>query len=391
MKNSTSLPKLLPVLFGFFIMGFVDVVGIATNYVKKDFQLTDTIANLLPMMVFLWFLVFSVPTGLLMNKIGRRKTVILSGIITFLGLLLPFLSYHYSLILLSFALLGIGNTILQVSLNPLLTNVVSGDKLTSSLTLGQFIKAGASFLGPVIAAWAASNLASWKYIFPVFAITTLVSSLWLLLIPINEVPSSEKTSSFKECFGLLKDKTIFIFFLGILFVVGVDVSLNTTIPKLLIERFNLPLETAGYGTSLYFAARTLGTFIGAILLAKISERNYFITSMIVATIALITMLIAKDIWFVRILIFIIGFSIASVFSIIFSAALKHKPDYYNEISGLMVMGISGGAFITFVVGVVSDISGGQVGGLAVLLVTFAYLFFSAISIKEKVSTDKLQR
>ena len=151
MKKETSLSKLFPVLFGFFIMGFVDVVGIATNYVKMDFNLNDTVTNLLPMMVFLWFAVFSVPTGLLMNSIGRKKTVVLSMVITFVAMLIPLIAYQFTVIMIAFALLGIGNTILQVSLNPLLQNVVRGDRLTSSLTWGQFIKAIASFLGPVIA------------------------------------------------------------------------------------------------------------------------------------------------------------------------------------------------------------------------------------------------
>ncbi|HEY4787263.1 MAG TPA: MFS transporter, partial [Bacteroidales bacterium] len=193
MKDKFSLTKVLPVLFGFFIMGFVDVVGIATNYVKKDFALSDTLSNLLPMMVFLWFLVFSVPTGLLMNKIGRRKTVILSGIVTSFAMIIPLVSYQFPVILIAFALLGIGNTILQVSLNPLLTNVVSKEKLTSSLTLGQFIKAIASFLGPIIAAAASGYLGNWKYIFPIFAVVTVISTIWLLSISIEEDPAEGKT------------------------------------------------------------------------------------------------------------------------------------------------------------------------------------------------------
>ena len=149
MKENSPVIKVLPVLFGFFVMGFVDLVGIATNYVKQDFMLSDTLANLLPMTLFLWFAVLSVPTGIMMNKLGRKNTVILSMVITFLAMLIPLISYSFPMMLVAFGLLGIGNTIIQVSLNPLLTNVVRGDRLTSSLTLGQFIKAIASFLGPI--------------------------------------------------------------------------------------------------------------------------------------------------------------------------------------------------------------------------------------------------
>ncbi|MBN2613250.1 MAG: MFS transporter [Bacteroidales bacterium] len=380
-NKNLQLAYFLPVLFAFFIMGFVDVVGIATNYVKKDFELNDTVANLLPMMVFLWFFVFSVPTGMYMKRIGRRKTVILSGIITFVALLLPLLKYNFSMVLVAFALLGIGNTILQVSLNPLLTNVVNKEKLTSSITLGQFIKAIASFLGPVVAAWAAGSLGNWKFIFPMFAATTLVSTLWLLLTNIKEESPAGESSSFIDSLSLLGDKTILIFFLGILFVVGVDVGLNTTIPKFLQERCGMPLEKAGFGTSLYFAARTAGTFLGAIILARMPGRKFFIINIIVAIAAMVLLMTMNDLWGIRTLIVIIGFTVANVFSIIFSAAIQHKPIHTNEISGLMVMGVSGGALITFLVGIMSDVLKGQAGGLLVLLLCLIYLFFCALHIK----------
>jgi len=381
MKNENSLSKLLPVLFGFFIMGFVDVVGIATNYVKQDFALSDTLANLLPMMVFLWFAVFSVPTGLLMNSIGRKKTVVLSMAITFVAMLVPLIAYKFEVVLVAFALLGIGNTILQVSLNPLLSNVVRGDRLTSSLTWGQFIKAIASFLGPVIAGFAAASLGNWKMLFPIFALVTLFSTLWLFFTQIDEKPIEGKTSSFAACFGLLKDKTILMFFLGILFVVGIDVGLNITIPKFLMERCNILLDQAGLGTSLYFIARTTGTFVGAILLIKFSGRNFLIISMIVAILGMLVMLMMSNLWAILVLIFILGFAVANVFSIIFSSALQKMPERANEISGLMIMGVAGGAVIPPLMGVVSD-NLGQAGGLAVLLVAMIYLLFTGFNLKK---------
>jgi MFS transporter, FHS family, L-fucose permease len=382
MNDRFSLTKLLPVLFGFFIMGFVDVVGIATNYVKLDFSLSDTLANMLPMTLFLWFALLSVPTGLLMNKLGRKKTVLVSMSITFIAMLFPVLFYSFPMILIAFALLGIGNTIIQVSLNPLLTNVVRADRLTSSLTLGQFIKAIAAFLGPVIAGVAASKFGDWKYIFWVFAIITVISGLWLAFTHIDEMASA-RVSSFGASFGLLYDRIILLLFLGIICVVGVDVGLNTTIPKFLMERCGIPLEKAGLGTSLYFVARTIGTFSGAILLVKLSARKFFIISMLVALPALLALLFMSQLWAILALVFVVGIAIANVFSIIFSAALKKMPSHANEISGLLIMGVAGGAFIPLVMGVVSD-AAGQAAGLAVLLAAMAYLLFCAGKVEKEV-------
>jgi len=381
MKKKYSLSKALPVLFGFFIVGFVDLVGIANSYVKKDFELSDTMSNLLPMMVFLWFAVFAVPTGLLMNSIGRKKTVLLSMFVTLIALIVPLVAYSFVGMLVAFSLIGIGNTILQVSVNPLLSNVVSGERLTSSLTLGQFIKAIAAFFGPIICMYAASGMGSWKYIFAVYFLVLVIAAIWLYFTEIEELPAKEKTSSFAGCFKLLNDKVILILFLGIVFVVGIDVGLNTAIPKFLMERFNIPLEKAGLGSSLYFISRLTGTLAGAILLVKFSGKQFLILSMVAAIAAMSAILFVFNIWIVLILIFLVGLAIANVFSILFSFALQRMPNRANEVSGLLIMAIAGGAVILPVMGGLSD-HFGQIGGLVVLLCSMFYLLFSAFSLRK---------
>ena len=170
--------SIFPILFGFFVMGFVDVVGITTNYVQKDFQLPDSIANMLPMAVFLWFFVCSIPTAMMMNRIGKKHTVLVSMALTFIAMLIPMISYNYPMMLLAFALLGISNTILQAALNPLAATTVRKEMLTSILTWGQFIKAISSFLGPILAGAAAIYTGQWKQIFTIYATITLLSLVW---------------------------------------------------------------------------------------------------------------------------------------------------------------------------------------------------------------------
>ena len=104
--------QLIPVMFCFFAMGFVDLVGIASNYVQSDLGLSDSAANIFPSLVFFWFLIFSVPTGMLMNRIGRKNTVLLSLVVTVVSLLLPIFGESYGLMLVSFSLLGIGNALM---------------------------------------------------------------------------------------------------------------------------------------------------------------------------------------------------------------------------------------------------------------------------------------
>lgn len=361
-----------PILFGFFVMGFVDVVGIATNYVKVDFALSDTLANLIPMMVFLWFALFSIPTGLLMGKIGQRNTVAIALVITALAMLFPLFVYDFRSVLLAFALLGIGNTLLQVSLNPMVAQTVNPDKLTSVLTLGQFIKAISSFLGPVIAGVAASYFGDWKLIFVVYAITTVLSTLWLLVAISGEQQKGEERATFRTTISLFTDRRIALLFFGILCIVGIDVGLNTSIPRLLMDKTNLSLGEAGLGTSLYFAARTAGAFAGALLLARFSPARFLKLSMGVGIVALLFLLCSSTLWFMFAMIVIVGLACANVFSILFSFALQYKPQRSNEVSALMIMGVSGGALIPPMMGIVAD-GFGQVAAIFVLVACMIYL------------------
>lgn len=191
MYNKINKLALVSVMLCFFAMGFVDLVGIASNYVKKDLGLNDATANVFPSLVFFWFLIFSVPTGVLMNKIGRKKTVLLSLAVTVASLLLPVFGESFGLMLVSFSLLGIGNALMQTSLNPLVATVVRGGHLASTLTFGQFVKAIASFMAPYIAAWGATQAIpslglGWRVLFPIYMVIGIAASLLLLSTPIQE-------------------------------------------------------------------------------------------------------------------------------------------------------------------------------------------------------------
>ncbi len=381
MKNKHSLSQLIPVMLAFFSMGFVDLVGIATNYVKNDFGLNDTLANLMPFMVFWWFLVFSVPTGILMNKIGRRKTVILSLIVTIVALLVPLVSYSFFVMLIAFSLLGIANTLMQVSLNPLVSNIVSGDKLASTLTFGQFVKAIASFLAPIIAGWAVIRFGDWKILYPIFAIIAIAAVLMLSFTKIAEKPV-EHQSTFGDCFALLKDPYILMLFLGIMVHVGIDVGINTTAPKLLIERVNMPLSQAGYATSIYFLLRTIGALSGAFILAHYSARKFFHISVVLIVIAVIGLYFGYSSAAIFLFVALIGYGNSNIFSIMFSQALLHLPERNNEISGLMIMGLSGGAVFPLLMGVASDVLNSQTGAVIILTVCVSYLVFLSPKLKK---------
>ena len=386
MSSQTSNSKwaLLPVMLCFFTMGFVDLVGIASNYVQQDLGLTHAQANIMPSLVFFWFLIFSVPTGILMNKIGRKKTVLLSILVTVLSLLLPLCSESYAMILVAFSLLGIGNALMQTSLNPLVSNIVTGN-LSSTLTFGQFVKAIASFLAPYIAMWGATEAIphlglGWKVLFPIYAVIGILAILALASTTIHEEPVA-KGSGFADCFRLLGKPFILLCFLGIMCHVGIDVGTNTTAPKILMERLGMDLAAAGFATSLYFIFRTIGCLSGSAILRLIPEKVFFAISvcMIIASMVLLATTHSQLALYIGIA--LVGFGNSNIFSICFAQALNYDPAHKNEISGLMIMGLFGGTIFPLGMGFASDLMG-SVGAVLVMAIGAVYLTFFALKMKK---------
>lgn len=383
MQKKTTLIALLPILFGFFVMGFCDIVGFTSDYVQRSFGWSDAVTGFVPSMVFIWFLFLGIPVGNMMNKWGRKNTVLLSMAVTVVGMLLPLVAYNGVTCMAAFAFLGIGNAILQVSLNPLLSNVVTDARLlTSSLTIGQVVKALSSLMGPQIVVLAIGWFGDdrWFYCFPILGAVTLLSALWLMLTPIKREAASDSTLSMGDSFGLLKDKTILMLFLGIFFVVGVDVSTNFIASKLMVSRFAWIQEEAKIAPQIYFFSRTVGALLGAVLLARFSEIKYFRVN-IVACVAAIAVLVAIDDAIVNLAcIGAIGFFASSIFSIIYSMALQARPEAANQISGLMITAIAGGGVVTPVLGFVTE-STTIVGGAYVILACILYLCWCAFGVK----------
>ncbi len=376
--------QMIPVMLCFFAMGFVDLVGTASNYVQKDLGLTDSQANLFPSLVFFWFLIFSVPTGMLMNKIGRKRTVLISLIVTAISLIIPVAGDSYNVMLISFSLLGIGNAIMQTSLNPLVTNLISGDKLASTLTFGQFVKAIASFLAPILAAWGATTYLptfglGWRALFAIYAVISILSISLLAATPIQE-ERPDKASGIGECIKLLGRPFILLCFLGIMCHVGIDVGTNTTAPKIIMERLSLPLEEAGFATGIYFIFRTIGCFLGAFLLRSMSPKLFFGISVAMMLAAMVILFVSHALLPIYIGIALIGFGNSNVFSVIFSQALIQTPTEKNEVSGLMIMGLFGGTIFPLAMGYAAD-AVGQVGAVAVMTVGVVYLLYYTLKIK----------
>lgn len=403
MNNSNqSKLTLIPVMIAFFTMGFVDLVGAVSNNMQEDFGLSDSAANFFPSLVFFWFLIFSVPTGMLMNKIGRKKTVLLSVVITTLAVFLPlfdsFMPTKESqlwLMYISFSLLGIGNAIMQTGINPLVTMLVKGH-LASTLTFGQFVKAIASFIAPLIAAWGATTTApilglSWRILFLLFFVIGMVATLWLGMTHIEEESIEDKASGFADCLKMLGLPIILLSFVGIMCHVGIDVGTNAVAPKVLFERLGGAgdsLSQFEYATSIYFAFRTLGCFTGSILMRKLNIRTFFTIIVLMMALSMVGLVFGTEKWELWAAIALVGYGNSNVFSIVFSQAMLSAPEKKNEVSGLMIMGLFGGTVFPLLMGFASDAAKAagaqypQVWAAAVMAIGVLYLLSYIPKVKQ---------
>ena len=386
MANKNKSIYLIPVMLCFFCMGFVDLVGIASNYVKEDLNLSDSVANIFPSLVFFWFLIFSVPTGMLMNKIGRKKTVLLSLIITVVSLIIPLIGHSFGFMLVAFSLLGIGNAFMQTSINPLAMLIIGDKNLASTLTFGQFVKAIASFLAPYLAMWGATQVIpsfgyDWRVLFLIYFVVGVLASALLWVTPIHEEMTEGKSSSFVDCLRLLGKPIVLLSFLAIMCHVGIDVGTNTTAPKLLQERVGMTLNEAAFATSLYFIFRTIGALTGSFFLRIMKTRWFFVISVVLMAVSMVLMFSGQSKAVLYTAIALVGYGNSNIFSMAFAEALLSVPEKQNEVSGLMIMGLFGGTVFPLLMGFASD-AVGQAGAVAIMAVGVVYLFTYIRNIKK---------
>ncbi len=390
MSKQIKYSHLIPVLLSFFVMSFADLVGTGVDELKQSADTPRYVLQLIPFVALIWYFLLSVPVGIWQDKIGKKKALNIGILITAAGLFIPVFGNTLVVILLAFSVLGIGNVIIQVSANPLLVDIVPEDRSSSFLSLSQFFKSIGSMVGPFVAGitgpWIAGLLGdhsegAWRYGLYLFGLVAVISWAWLSVVKVDETRNEGEKATFSSCFKLLGNNFVFMMVMGIFLVVGIDVAMNSNIGNFLELKMGIDAETAKYGKSMYFFAKMIGTFIGAILLTKLSSRGFLIGSSLLAIVALLALTFTTNALAAWIIIFIISLGVSNIFPLLFSIAVGKMPARANEISGLMMMAISGGAIIPFIVGYAMDMW--LPGGILVLVACAVYLLYLGLSPKTK--------
>lgn len=371
---------LLPVLAGFFIMGFCDIVAPITGRIAAEFPDDQQGAvSFLPTMVFLWFLVLSTPLAALMNRIGRKATALIGYAFTVVGLLTPYLAGDGSPLgwyFLGFGLLGIGNTAIQVSVNPLLATIVPGARMTSYLTVGQiFRNTSLLLLAPIVTGLIAAT-GSWRLLLPIYAALTVVGGIWLQFTTVVE-PQRGRTAGFSECFRLLRNRTVLLCTLGIACFIAADVGIGFVSVRL-IETSNSILTTTGF-----YACRIVGTLVGAWVLVHISDVKYLSWNMAGALALCVVLFAVQHPVAIYAAVGLLGFAMSCVFATLYAVATKAVPQNANEVAGLMILAISAGAISGPVCGALIRMSGCAQSGMIFVMVCICYLLWASFKLKTK--------
>ena len=357
-------------------MGFGDVVGPLVELAKESFKLSQFMAQLLPVAGLLMFGVLSVPMGILQDRLGKKPLLMFGLLVALAGLVVPMLAGMYGpkleivsgdatqfyVLLGAILLLGTGATVLQVVGNPLIRDVSPAGACSRNLSLAQAIKAIGSSLGfllPPLAVWASKRLdlgvhLDWPILFPVYAVIIAITIILNVPLQIHETRDpGAKPATLGSCFSLLfGNPFVLMMVLGIFFYVGAEVCLSTEVPTLLNENFHVH-NFLWLSWCLFFLAILAGRFAGAAVLRTMSAKRFFVLTAILALAGIACVLSGqRTLAFVGI--FLAGLGFANIFPLIFSITIDAMPSRSNEIAGLMVSAIVGGAVLPPIMGFVTD-------------------------------------
>lgn len=384
--NSRKVDKRLlwPVLAGFFIMGFCDIVAPVTGRIAAEFGPERQAAvSFLPTMVFLWFLVLSAPVAALMNRWGRKRTALTGYAFTIVGLLVPYLAGGGSSLgwyFVGFGLLGIGNTVVQVAVNPLLATIVPAERMTSYLTVGQiFRNTSLLLLAPIVTGLVAWT-GSWRLLLPLYAALTVVGGVWLQLTAVPEPSETGRAAGLADCFRLLRNRRVLLSALGVAAFIAADVGINFVAVRL-IDNPSSILTTTGF-----YACRIVGTLVGAWVLIRYSDVKYLNRNMALALAALAWLLVLRQADAIYVIVGLLGFAMSCVFATFYAVATKAVAEREaNGVAGLMILAISAGALSGPVCGALIRWTGYAPCGLLFPLLCVGYMFWASFRLNTKNS------
>jgi len=364
-------------------MGFGDAVATFVGKAKDTFALNNFEAQLIAFAGMIMFGVLSVPMGVVQNRIGKKRTLLMGLFLAFVGVLIVLGAgvSNFGIFLASVLALGAGASILQVAGNPIMRDVSDEGAYSSNLSLGQFIKAIGSNTAPVVFFATAlvcggaqkSPSSEWNLVFLIFAVGIFATMISVAMLKIKESRSDGGAATIASCLAQLGNPFVFAAVSGIFLYVGAEVCVSSGMPIYFSEKFGVSSDLATQYVTYFFLAIMAARLAGAAVLRRIKPA-LFLTVCAIVAIAGFAMLLLGGKAMSTVALFVIALGYANIFPLIFSISIDAMPEKSNELSGLMVTAIVGGAVLPPIMGFVAD-NFGAMAGFAVPTAAMLYVLW----------------
>ena len=389
-KNSFLLVVtiLLYVSFGL----LTSVIGVIIDKFQVDYNVSLTIAALLPFSFFLSYGLTSIPFGMAMDKYSAKSILLLGTLLMAAGSFLFYISNHYIIIILVIFLVGVGVTAIQVAGNPFIRELDTPNRYTANLTIVIGIGALGYAFSPLLVPLMQTNGFSWKTVYLLFGV---INAVLLILLAFSKFPevrlNEEEKINFSKIGILLKNPIIITYGLGIFFYVGAEVGVSSYIMTYMNKIHGVgytqsfwkegsfmftvfPSKTA-LVVALFWLFQACGRLIISPMMKFISEKKIFIFHSLGTIIALIVA-ITGNTNTALIAFALVGYFTCASFTSIFSAAINSFKENHGTISGIIGTAIVGGAFVSWLVGFTGQHLNMK-WGMSINLLAFVYIFILA--------------
>ena len=398
----------------FFVISFItNILGALIPDIQHSFQLSYSMVAFLPFSFFIAYGIMSIPAGVFIEAYGEKRAMLVSFGVALAGAALLSLFVGYTVSLLSLFLIGIGMAMLQVVINPLLRSAGGEEHFAFNSVLAQLLFGLASFISPRIYTYIGGNwqtrgessVGGWflallrKVTNPQYTWTALywifllVIGVMILIVVVSRFPTvilkEDERSGTKAVYaGLLKNRTVWLYFLGIFCYVGVEQGISDWMSEFLHRYHGKdPLTDGANAISWYWGLMTLGCALNLLLLKLFDSRK-----LLLVFTSLTTVLLCMALWgtarISELAFPAIGFSISILFSVIFSLALNSLPSHHGSFSGILCTGIAGGAAVPLLIGWLADHTGLRIG-MSFIFICLTYIFSIGIWAKPLINNKTI--
>jgi fucose permease len=401
----------LLVLLTFFVISFLtNILGAINPNAKEDFNLSLSLVGFLPFSLFLAYGVMSIPAGLLIEKYTEKPVMIGAFILVFGAALIFVIFPKFEVFLGSLFTIGLGFAMLQVIINPLLRTSGGESNFAFYSAMAQLVFGLASFLSPRLYSYLMQNVHSagseglagllenlvpinlkWVSIYWVFSAVTLVMIIfiWFLRFPKVHLTDEERIEVGSTLWELLKNKTVILFFFGLLAYVGTEQGISYWLTKFLQTYHNVDPEAQGAkALSNFWGLMTVGCLLGLLVLKIFDSKKVLLVFTSATIIALLSGLLGSR--ETALIAFpLCGFTISIMYPVIFSLGLNSLPKHHGTFAGIMCSGIVGGALVPWAIGGIADVTGLRVA-MFFIFITLAYIFSISIWAKPIISNATIR-